>query len=101
MKPKKKRIKPSPKAPAKLVKVWRENGENFYKTGKALGINESWVWQLIREGKTPKRLDLQRKLFLTRKRSPEELEVIRLRKRYDREQVQHEIVEYFKKVIGG
>lgn len=95
------KIKPHKRAPKRLIKVWLANQCNYYKTGQQLGVNESWVWQLIIKGKEPARLDLRQKLFLTRKKTKEQLEVMRLRKVYDKQQVDKEVFEYFKKVIGG
>lgn len=95
-----KRIKPHPKTPKHLVKIWRANGEDFYKTGKQLDINPSWVWQLIKKGIEPKRLDLRRKLFLTRKRDPEELEIARKKKQAEKEEVSKQIENHFLEVMN-
>lgn len=94
-----KKIKPHKDAPKRLIKVWRRNGENYYKTGQELGVSASWVWQLINNGTKPKRLDLQQKLFLTRKKSKEELEEIRKARKAKKEELDKEVVSHLKEVI--
>lgn len=92
-------VKPHKNAPKKLVRLWRKLECNYYKTGKELGVAPSWVWQLIKEGIEPKRLDLRRKLFLTRKKSAEELEKQREERLRKKARVDSEIVEHLQDVM--
>lgn len=92
-------IKPHPNAPNKLVKLWRTNKCNYYQTAKQLNVAASWVWQLIKYGKEPKRLDLRKKLFLTRKKSPEELEKIRQERKRLKEEFDKGVEEYLRLVL--
>lgn len=100
MKHLKKIVKPHKNTPKQLEKVWKKNGKNFYKTAKELEINVGHVYGLIVKGVEPKRLDLKRKLFLTKKKLPEELELIRKKKQAEKEEVSKQIENHFLEVMN-
>ena len=92
-------MKVHPKTPKKLIKVFEECEWKYHKLAKRLDINVGHLHRLIKKGIPPKRLDLQRKLYLTRKKFPEELETARMEKKKKKELVDQQVDKHFQEVM--
>jgi hypothetical protein len=69
-----------PKAPKRLITLYRKCGGNCYAVAKKIEVNPSQVWQLLKKGIEPKRNDIRRRMFLSYKKSAEELAEMRSKK---------------------
>lgn len=92
-----------PKAPRKLIKLYKDYGGNCYKLGKHLEINASHIWQLLKHGREPKREDLRVKLFLKVQRKsakvevPEHIRLWRKLSKAERDKVVQQYINWRKK----
>jgi transposase-like protein len=86
-------------APKKLIKLYRKQGGSCSKTAETIGVNPSHVWQLLKNGHEPKREDLRKKLFLSHKKTPEELEKLRKEKQRKTDLLNEEIDKHFKHIM--
>lgn len=82
-------LSPHPKACRKLVRLYVRCGRNCYTLGKELEVSPVHIWNNLKKGTEPKRNDLRKKLFLSHKKTPEELEQMRRKNK--------ELPEYIKK----
>lgn len=64
-----------PKAPKKLIRLYKQHGGNCYKLGRVLEVNPAHIWNLLKHGHEPKRSDLREKLFLKVSRQRKQIEV--------------------------
>jgi len=53
--------------PLKLIKAFRDAGENFSELERRLGVNKGILWKLITKGMEPVDEDIRKKVFLPRK----------------------------------
>jgi len=83
------------RAPRKLVQLYKEKEGNCYLVSQEIKVNPAQVWNLLKNGKEPKREDLRRKLFLSTKKTPVEREQARLERKRKQEALDQEIKEYF------
>jgi len=88
-------IKFHKRAPRKLVQLYKEKEGNCLLVSQKIGINPTHVWNLLKNGKEPKREDLRRKLFLSNKKTPVELEQARSERKRKQEILDKEIKDYF------
>lgn len=87
------------RAPRKLVQLYKRKGGNCYLVSEEIGVNPAHVWNLLKNGKEPKREDLRRKLFLSTKKTPEELEQARLQRRAKKESLDREFLEHLRRIM--
>lgn len=53
--------------PLKLIKIFREEKENYSALARRLNVNKGMLWTLLNEGKEPHDENTRKKVFLPRK----------------------------------
>lgn len=92
--------------PQALIQIYNDNNHDFRKLEKLLGVNRYYIYRLLINGieptpRTDKGQVTRRKLFLSNKKSKEELEQIKQHRREVKEKLDREIEMYLMMVMEG